>query len=380
MAKLKVAFRQLYLSSGCQIENGEEVRHQFDFDGFEVNLYIGQKPTLNIVDTPKDILHHDPLNPEKSSVARKLNFVPVEQTPYNGCFFTEVFVVKYVEVSDDLYKEATNPATETKSRSKIADQAKLQYGKSFSDIASFFTGMIGLRYHMQFVITNVNEHYWLWNELEQAWRIESIGTMPIRILEAITLNQSGKEQIQQTKMKPAANLKLIRSASISFKFLIKAWSEYNGLDKFIYLYTALEVAIKSDNFPSRFVPRSEIQALVRLVQTMPDSKEKVELEKYIEGHSKRKVAFDLFVDLAEHANFETQEDDIEAFKLFNKVRNDLMHGGTETNLHSVKLKSGKSVVFESFVERYVNWAYFEDTSIYPSRYRPDRPVVKTKNT
>lgn len=375
MAKVKVGFRLLYLASGCQISDGRELKHKFDFDGFEVNLYIGNRPSLSIVDASKDVIHFDPF--KSNSEARKIAFLPSDQTQYKDSYFTEAFVVKSVEVPDDLLIGLNEAASEPKSRSQILAFVNAKYRQGFEDIASFFIGMIGLRYHFQFVITHLNEHFWLWNDITNDWKIESLSTGVVRLLEPITLNEYGLNHIQQFKMRPEATAKMIRSASISFKFLIKAWSEYDSVDKFIYLYSALEVAIKSGKYPSKFKPREELMKLQDLISGMEDSRDKNDLHKYIDQLSQKKSISELFVDFADHANFETCEDDKTAFKLFNKARNDLIHGGTHENLHSVKLASGKEVAFESFVERYVNWAYFEDTSIYPSRYRPDRPVVRT---
>ncbi len=80
---------------------------------------------------------------------------------------------------------------------------------------------------------------------------------------------------------------------------------------------------------------------------------------------------DTFIELAQTAKFPGWKSDIEAFRKFKRMRNDIFHGKGRIVQHKLSVSNNKeSREFSDLVERYVNYFFFKDNNVYRSRWRP----------
>lgn len=376
MPKVKVGFRQLYLARGCGIAEDQELEHTLLVDGFEVKLYLGKKPKLNIVSQTKKIIPFDPTQKVPMSMGT-ISIQPVEKTEFSGGFFTDIFCTKAIDVSQISIDRLKSDHTElTVGKIEILELAKKTHGKEFETVANYIAGMIGLRYHCQLVFEVINEVYWLWLDDQEEWSVDSIYSPVMQILEGITLNESGKQRIQGLKFREDASVELMRSAGISLDLLKKAWQDYGPANKFINLFTSLEVAIKTK--VSGKIENSDpiVEKIKNIVQSSTETPQKGQLIGFLDSlTTKPKSLSSMFEELAREANFESCDDDLDAFKKFNFNRNKLIHGGSSDELGTILLKNNKRVNFQDLVERYVNWVFFGDDQYYVTRYR-ERVALK----
>ena len=376
MAKTKIGFRQLYLARGCGIAEDQELDHTFSVDGIEVKLYLGKRPKLNIVSQTKKIIPFDPTQKTPMSMGT-ISIQPVEKTEYNDGFFTDIFCTKEIDVPQISIDRLKSGGTElTVGKIEILEIAKKNHGKEFEIVANYIAGMIGLRYHFQLVFEVINEVYWLWLDDQKEWSVDSIHGPVMQILESITLNESGKQRIRELKFREDASVELMRSAGISLDLLKKAWQDHGPASKFINLFTSLEVAIKAKVSGKIESLNPIIEEIKDVIQSSLEGSEKGRLIGFLDSlTTKPKSLNSMFEELAREANFESHEDDLEAFKKFNINRNNLVHGGASDKLGTILLKNNKRIDFQDIVERYVNWVFFGDDQYYVTRYR-ERVALK----
>ncbi len=73
---------------------------------------------------------------------------------------------------------------------------------------------------------------------------------------------------------------------------------------------------------------------------------------------------------AEDAKMPGWENDIQAFKKFNRIRNSLIHRGDPKVKIHVSVGAEETQALEDLTERYVNYYLFQDTAVYQSRFLP----------
>jgi len=95
-------------------------------------------------------------------------------------------------------------------------------------------------------------------------------------------------------------------------------------------------------------------------------------------NSQRPSLIDRFAIFAREANMPQWENDVEAFKRFNKIRNGLIHrGDARVRLHVPIGEETRAL--GDLTERYVNFALFGDTAIYKSAFQPRPPISEPPN-
>lgn len=370
MGKVKVGYRQLCLARGCSTVDDQEISHTLKVAGFDVKLYLGRKPDLVIATQTKKVIPLDPTRPGPVPMGI-INIQPVEKSDFAGGFFTDIFCSKEIEVDDALIGLLYNPATAANGKIKILDFVKKTHGAEFEAVSNFIAGTLGLRIHFQFLYEVVNEIYWLFSEKDNNWSIDSVSSDVLHILDSTALNRDGINYIKSLQFRDDASIKEMRAEAIALHLLKRAWQEHQGVPKFINLFTALEVAIKSHISGTR----SDVQQINKRLEKFfeenaADKNEKSELLKSLKSiTSIYKPLTTMFEELANEANYQTKDDDIEAFKKFNKVRNELLHGGRVGNIGTSVLENANKVIFLDLVERYINWICFRDNQYYVKRGR-----------
>lgn len=368
LKKIKVGFRQLHLARGCRLISEQEFRHSYSIDGHTVDVYLGNRPTLNIITQFKNVIPLDPRMPEMEPMT--LSIQPVDKTPFKGHFFTDIFTQKEIEVSEEFYSEFNSPGSEASAKEKIFALAKRQIGNEIEAVSNVVSGIIGLRFHFQFVYETINETFWLYLDSRKEWAPDSIVGPAIRILETINLRGEGEQQIRSLKFNDNATAEDLRPTAIALTLLRRAWQETNATYKFINLFTALEVTIKATVESDEESQPEEVGELLTLIKQHAKNDDRDRLLESLKRFTSRKKSIaKQFAELANQANFENRENDIEAFRKFNQVRNDLFHGGKANSLLTVTLKDNTNVDFEHLVERYLNWTIFKDDRYYQTRFR-----------
>ncbi|OHB51053.1 MAG: hypothetical protein A2Y10_17160 [Planctomycetes bacterium GWF2_41_51] len=81
-----------------------------------------------------------------------------------------------------------------------------------------------------------------------------------------------------------------------------------------------------------------------------------------------------FSEFARVANLLGWENDIEAFRKFNHMRNILLHGADRAIQQKISVGNEEVRTLSDLVERYVNYFFFKDNNVYRSQWRlmPDK--------
>ena len=199
----------------------------------------------------------------------------------------------------------------------------------FKKIADLISGIIGLRFHPQFVLEIINENLFAIRD-EEDWSYRITGSW-LQILEGISLNPEGVDALERT-------LKGIQQAPTSahefaisvFRWILLAWSERDGVSKFLSLFTPLEIAlgkVSKDDITDSQQKRNFNKIKGLISDSNVDDKE--QLLAYFEclGKLQQPGLAVRFEALAREAKLIGYENDIVAFKKFNKIRNSLLHRG-----------------------------------------------------
>jgi hypothetical protein len=288
-------------------------------------------------------------------------------------------------------------------------------------------GVLGLRFHPQFIQELLNENFVAFHDEK---RTHNYVTSAVQKLDSIKLNQPGIDII--TRMFPdlgKVEAKVTQKSSRILGWLIRAWAERDIIAKFNALFIPLEMIlddvsgalsedlsshiqalqdfIQSQDAPSHdalrrwtggvgkpgsgqmskngllsqilwcltsiFLPRRCAQGRQRSsVEVSSQGGEETErLSKSLkEVVSKiRPSLIDRFNTFADQAKMPGYENDKVAFKMFNRIRNGLLHRG-DPNV-KIHVPVGEEVqALEDLTERYVNYYLFGDTNVYQSSFLP----------
>lgn len=370
MAVERVGYRRLYDSIGCSLSDREELEYGFAIQEYDVIVYIGHHPRRGIVvssNTGKYVFPdgHSPMGEWKY-------FKDPAESNYPRNFFTEIQCIKRVSVSQEL-SEVFHNDKKSGAHNELIKLVEKDI-RDFRDVVDLVAGIIGLRFHPQFVLEIICENSFVIRD-ENDWAYNITGSW-LQMLEELSLNPTGVEAIQNTfkgveKAHPSAH----EFAISVFRWILRAWSERDGVSKFLALFTPLEIALgnvdKEDILDN---PQEKKFEKIRELIANSNEGEKEELLAYLEYLGKlQQPGLGLrFEALANEAKLTGYENDVVAFRKFNKIRNSLLHRGDPNIKLTVSVGEEDTQQLEDLVERYISWILFRDKIVYQTRFRKTR--------
>jgi hypothetical protein len=367
MACVRIGYRRLYDSMGCSIANQQTIHLVFPCeDHLQVEIYMGNKPKFGIT---VEAGHEAYIIPgEQSKIGNYAYHADATQSPYPRSFFTEIICSHELEVTDDLFNafyRDEQPAIQELLR--IAESRADEYQM----VSDFFSGILGLRFHPQFILKLLNENFVAFHNEKQGFNFASSA---VQILEGIQVNEVGISIIEQ--FFPAigkAERKVMQSSSEILSWLIRAWTERDIVSKFNALFIPIEMVLEGIQGEIPEDERLQMEKLHTLIGIYGrDDKEKEALISFLDKlvKSQRPSLIDRFNIFAEDAKMPGWEKDIQAFKKFNRIRNSLIHRGDPKVKIHIKIGEEEVRALEDLTERYVNYYLFQDTAVYQSRFLP----------
>jgi hypothetical protein len=286
-------------------------------------------------------------------------------SPYPRKFFTEIICARRIEVSDEISEQIrqNNQNALQQIWQQIDNDKELIQGT-----LDLLQGTIGLKFHRQLVLVPLDEIAVIFIDPTPAIRFVSDA---IEVLDDITLTDAGVRSLKT--LLPAVGAAPVDArafGSIVLEWLARTWRERDTVFKFLSLFIPLELCIQSVNTEEEDVVDERRQSLRTLVkQQPPDVAERLVpfVEHLLRSHKPSLVT--RFSTLAKAASLPTCDQDIEAFKAFNKIRNTLVHSGNKNVKLITTLQDQTTKRLEDLVEKYVAFTLFKNAYVYPSRWR-----------
>ena len=367
MASVRIGYRRLYDSMGCSIANQQTIHLVFPCgDHLLVEITMGNKPKFGIT---VEAGHEDYIIPgEQSKIGDYTYHADATQSSYPRSFFTEIVCSHELEVTDDLFNAFYRDE-------QPAIQELLRIAASHVDeyemVSDLFSGILGLRFHPQFIMKLLNENYVAFHNDKQGF---NYATSPVQILESIQVNETGITIIQQFFPEIGkAERKVMQSSSKILGWLIRAWTERDVISKFNALFIPLEMVLEGIQGELPEDDRLQVEKMHTIIDTYNGNEKEKEvlisfLDRLIKGQ--RPSLIDRFNIFAENIKMPGWEKDIQVFKKFNRIRNSLIHRGDPKVKIHVKIGEEEVHALEDLTERYVNYYLFQDTAVYQSRFLP----------
>jgi hypothetical protein len=356
----RIGYRYLFDSKGCSLSNHEEIKiNLIVSDKYDVQIYFGPKPQYGIQSVSN---YSKYLVPGKPASFGTVEFKKEpNQSSQHGPFFLEIVV-------------SLESNTKASGNEPIRVQAESKKDE-FKNIINLIAGIIGIRFHRQFVLELINENVLTWEG-----EVSSFGYAgpALELLEPLSLNDNGIKYLDDIgkKLKTLSH-EDTQKYSLIFHWLLRAWHERDILYKFIDLFIPLECIL---NMLSHSKISMEDKHRARTIRTSirkhagDNSKELLCFFDRLVQHSKPGLNKS-FANLAKEAKLPGWEADIEAFSKFNRMRNILLHGADKEIQQNVAVGEKEVRTLSDLVERYVNYFFFKDNNVYQSRWRPERPPV-----
>jgi hypothetical protein len=364
MATEVLGLRRLYGAPSFHFEGLEQVEHSFRFDEtFSVTVRIGPKPLYGFIERTGNAFYE----PGGRPVEMKVDFHPQASEELTGFrSYTEITITFQTEIDDPL-KEKFQAGGDAKVDHEVMTLIQPRK-QALQEIADIVAGIIGLRVHRQLVFRLLNEHTIAFRPNEQVKGDVTSGW--VEMLDDIRVRTGGEEKVKATIEVSGKLSKDDREYARNILFwLMRAWSEEDAINVFLALFVPLELVLDSVSVPTN--PSRERIAEFRsaLCPTLPDFVPDLDL---LATAIARPSLNDRFNEYARGLAFKDWEEDVEAFKAFNRDRNRLLHRGHDRIRLSVQLEENEIRRMQDLVERYVSGRLFGDENIYPSSFRITR--------
>jgi len=352
-----VGLRRLYDALGCSMGTPPEVKVTFPIlENRTGRIYVGPKPPLGIL----SIESEQYIIPGRESVFFRSG------CDYESDCFLEIAITFEVEVENSI--SAGLIKGDENAKQAILDKVD-PFNASFANAIDVIAGLIGLKFHKQFVLKPLSENSFISTSPQPvAWF-----TGPwVENLQPITLTEAGADALRSymNALATAAG-DTLENATRVLQWLLKAWREQDPIARFLYLFIPLECVLENAE-STDFVPFQRIETLRNIVSSS-DREGKGELLTFFAA-LETKFAPTLnsrFESLAEKHRIAGWELDVTAFRRFNRIRNLLLHSGREPASSHLDLGEDTRTL-EDLVERYVSLSLFGDPHVYTNQWRPVR--------
>lgn len=370
MVTEQIGYRRLYDSIACSLEEIEEYGIKSNIGDLDIRVYIGPKPRLGIA-----------YNNNKGKYVIPGEYSPVfdgeimgdaTASSYPRNFFTEIICIKDVEVSNEISN--LFHLNDKNGQNELLSLAKRETDV-FNRATDLIAGTIGLRFHRQFVLELICENFFCIKGPDD-WPYQ-IYSQALEILDGISLTKSGMKVLSEN-IDLFSNAEDIprRYASSAFSWLLRAWTEHDPISKFFAFFIPIEIALTgvTGDPVNEEARREKLNKIIDITSKYAgdDLDELTDFLNNVSGYLLHPSLSSRFGELAKEAKIPGWENDIKAFKKFNSMRNRLLHRGDYDINLSLSISEEEIRTLEDIAERYVNWIFFRDESVYLSRFRPER--------
>lgn len=362
MTRERVGYRRLYDAIGCSLAEGSELRIEFPMRSpLSAQVYLGPKPSFGIsIQTAGDGF----IVPGEENVLVKVEHKSdASQSSYPRKFFTEVCCSLEVNVPEDV--SAAFHQKDTKARDEVLRLAE-EHEAALKNTADFVAGVVGLRFHRQFVIKVICENFYALREDGPV--IQSYGPWA-EVLQGLALNPQGAENLAAIlKVCGQGEPGLQEFAGDVFGWLLRAWTERDSVSRFLSLFVPLEMILQGQGTGE---PAAEWETIRELIKThAPDLRQTLlAFLDRVQGLDRPSLN-ERFEAMARGSGHPGWEADVQAFRKFNALRNALLHRGDPRVKFHVTVGDDEAKEMGDLVERYVSLRFFQDMAVYPSKWRP----------
>lgn len=368
MESKRIGYRYLFDSKGCSVSGREEATINLVVsEKYDVQIYFGPKPRYGIQSVSNCSKYFIP--GKKVPLGTFESKADATQSTKYGPFFLEIVVSTEanVAVSDNCSM-----------RDHLLKQSEVRKDE-FKNVINLVAGIIGLRIHRQFVLELLTENILSW---EGEVPISRFAGPVLEILETLSLNDNGIKCLEGIgeKLKTLSH-ENAQKYSLIFHWLLRSWNERDILYKFIDLFIPLECILNMLSDSKMSIEDKHWAKSIRMSIQKHAGERSEELLRFFNKLTNRSgpTLGESFVELAQIAKLPGWENDIEAFRKFKRMRNDLFHGKGKDVQQELSVDDNKEVRdFSDLVERYVNYFFFKDNNVYRSRWRPERRETDNK--
>lgn len=226
-------------------------------------------------------------------------------------------------------------------------------GEELIEIANLVAARVGLCIHPQLLYSLVNQKF-----LAEAsdGKLEYSNSNTFHIVDRVLIDE---EAISRFSGPSEFNDRLIHSPALDW--LIRAWSERDLVLQFVAFFIPIEIALQGYKAPRIFNEKDE-----RIWQCLRDNgaPDSAVLLSHFEELLKRQPPpslADRFEAMAREANMEGWENDVQAFRHFNSMRNALLHRGDRSRMKfKVTVKREQVIELRHLTQRYLAWVLFQE--------------------
>lgn len=368
--KERIGYRFLYDAIGCSLAGREDLYLSFPIgDHLHAGVYLGPRPKYGIAithSTSKYLVLGE--NTEFRIEMRR----DATQSSYPRHFFLEIAVWQEIEVPEKLSSDFRERQPEaTNKLLALAEQNR----DAFAAAIILMAGTIGLRFHAQFVLEIVNENPIALVD-DDDYRTSAAGSA-VRQMQNIRLPEIRVQQLTDLLQAVGAASQETRDyAANALGWLIRAWYQHDLVSQFLMLFIGLEFLLDgvSGSLPVEF--HQEADEIRELIKSHGSEKSRKLTEFFDRLVGQQRPSLNSrFEQLASQAKLPGWQHDVDAFKKFNKQRNDLIHQGDPGVKITVSVTEDEVRHFQDMVERYVSLLLFGDAQVYQDQWLR-RPSVQ----
>lgn len=365
MQTIRVGCGRLYNANGCSNLGRNEILISFPLGSITVEAYIGTNPRHNVLTWKVEPPRPQDLTTQKT-ISNMRGYVFPSPEKFPADFYMELVAVQGIEVDDDL-ASAFN-ARDMPARDEILRIAE-DHRSSFTRALDCVAGILGLRLHYRLVTTPITEQLYAYRDPGNPYSLST--GLPVTIIESCVLDVSDEGlQTIRRKMPQLKGKWTLEKAAEILAWLLRAWAAEDPVVRFVSLFIPLECVVPNVPPAEKNAWDQDRRTLLALVHREPTTNEISKLTNFV-----AKLRFpppsivSRFETWATEAAMLGWEEDIAAFKQFQKMRNLLVHAGRKVIDPRITVGANDVRTLEDIAERYVSLALFGDADVYQSRKR-----------
>jgi len=252
--------------------------------------------------------------------------------------------------------------------------AKAENDLGLAQLLDVVCGVLGLRFHRQFVLAPLLQTPMITGG---AMPLTSFAGEGLELLQPLTVRSGLAPRVSALLSGlESAGSRVIRKASSTLFWLMRAWQTRDPISAFMFFFVALESLLDSVTLEEG--EQGEGSVLFSRLQNIVarSDLEKAEQASILESLKRMKPRFnpsfaERFRRLAMTSKIAGWQTDVAAVRQFNRRRNQLLHAGENQVLVRTEIEDEVRTL-EDIVERYTAWVFLGSSDVYPSRWRPDR--------
>lgn len=366
MGKVKIGFSRMYNANPCSSERDGDISARFNFGTFDVFIHAGtglKHPVFTMNLAPPVTQDNEP--PKRPS-RTKGQQIPKE-ADFPADYYVEIYAQEWLEVEDAL--ATAFYAGDSAANNTLSGMLNQQKGKFLTAI-DFCAGLVGLKLSKLLVFHVIHEQYYIYkDEHSTTFSLD----IDVTVTGTFSFDKEGDWQNAITKATSALTVPW-NNAAKPMAWLLRGWGAEDKVLRCFSFLTALEQVIPGPSADGERQWKSTKSKILSLVTRHADPLEVTDLTRWISSiHQPPTPIVTRFQTWAEKAAQPSWKKDIDTFKKFNRIRNQLFHSGDPGADHKVKVVLKQLEELEEVAERYVSLALFNDPSIYKP---PDRKKGK----